>query len=104
MPVLSFPCRPKLLANHIGASSRSHPDLVRAASIYINAGAWPKCCVRWGLVLRIGNGQLAIDNKMRCEAAVLVWWIVGISVLDCPSMSLSVKPATNISLTDRQSR
>ena len=65
--------------NDIGTALTAHPDLVTSAGIDVDARPGTKGLLGRGLIVRILNGQLPLENEMRRQAAVLVRRVVCIA-------------------------
>lgn len=46
----------------------------------IDARTGTECLLLRALVFRVRDGQLAVEDEVRGQAAVGVWWVVGISI------------------------
>lgn len=67
------------LANHIGTAFLAYPDFVEATSIDIHPVPYRKGGLCGVLVLGVRDGQFAVDDQMRCQAAMGMRTIMGIA-------------------------
>lgn len=74
------------LSNHISTSLITHPHLVQTPSINVDPRSRPKSFLLRLFVIWVGDGQLAVENEVRCESTMGMWRVVGVPA---PRLSLS---------------